>query len=60
MKKIEELKSEQQKGTTMLQDAAFDLEHTIKELESSKQDEDDKDELARTDKEIHEHKEKFN
>jgi hypothetical protein len=52
LKRIEELKKEAKKVTHWLTEGIPDFEMAIKEKESSKTGEDDKDELAKIDREL--------
>jgi hypothetical protein len=54
LQRIEQLRKEQKKNAASLADETADHEQTIKELETSKAQEEDKDELAKTDKEMSE------
>jgi len=57
--KIDQLRKEQRKMTATLSEETAEQELTIKELEASKQNEEDKEELAKTDKEMSEIKNKL-
>lgn len=59
LERIEALRREQKKNQISLQEETAEQEQTIKDLEASKEKEDDKDELARTDKELSEIKQKL-
>lgn len=59
LEKIEQLKREQKKNHAALQEETAEQEQNIKDLEASKEKEEDKDELARTDKELSDIKQKL-
>lgn len=59
LNKIAQLRKEQRKGQNWLQDSAVEHEQSIKELEASKHVEEDKDELAKTDKEMTDIRERY-
>lgn len=52
IKRIEELRKEQKQRQAQLLDETAEQEQTMKELEASKHNEEDKDELAKTEKEV--------
>jgi hypothetical protein len=57
--RIGQLKREQKRKNAQLLDAVADYEQTIKELESSKLGEEDKEELVKIDKETEEVRQRF-